>query len=458
MNGFLKEMPYAEQAEIALLGACLVHDKSLSTALEKVKEDYFYVRHHPNIWNAIVKTHAAGKEVSHSTIASYFPDETRQKYIREIGVGVLDTSEKQVEFLIERLRDRYQRRELRWKIEAILDGLESDDPDDTAVKYMEELDGFLYELNEAQEIKGPNLNGMTEALKSIETAMNNGGVIGVSTGYNSLDNILGGFAKQDLIIVAGRPSMGKTSLALCIAETIQENVPTLFCSLEMSAEQISCKRLSLRTDIPTTKMREGKLQPVELQKLVEHSKPGNLWIDDTPALTPDQLLSRARRLKKSEGLGLIVVDYLQLMQASRDAQRQGSVQATTEISKKLKAIAKDLDVPVVALSQLSRAVEQRENKRPMLSDLRESGAIEQDADSVCFVYRDEYYLERDMPSRYERESDEKWSERLNNYHTRLEQAKGKAEVIVAKNRHGKIGTAVMEFIGETTKFAEIVDE
>lgn len=451
----MKDIIVAEEAEVALLGACLVHENTLARALEEVKEEYFYVRYHPNIWNAIVKTYAAGKEVSHATIASYFPDETRQKYIRELGLGVLDTSEKQVEFLIERLKDRYQRRELRWKLEEILSDIDSEDPDDTSGQIIDTLDGFLYKLNENEALHGPNLNGMADALRSIENAMNNGGVLGISTGFNSLDYILGGLAKQDLYIIAGRPSMGKTSLALCIAEKVQEHTPTLFCSLEMSAEQINCKRLSLRTNIPSSKMRDGSLQQSDLQKLVEHSKPGNLWIDESAGLTCDQLLARARRLKKAHGIGLIVVDYLQLMQASRDAQRQGSVQATTEISKKLKGIAKDLDVPVIALSQLSRGVESRESKRPMLSDLRESGAIEQDADCVMFVYRDEYYLERDFPTRYERESDEKWAERLNNYHQRLDEARGIAEVIVGKNRHGKIGTAKMKFIGDTTKFCDL---
>lgn len=452
------ELPYAEEAEIALLGACLVNDNALSTCLEQIKPDYFYVRKHPNIWNAIVKTHGAGKEVSHAGIASYFVEEDIQSYIKDMASVVFDTSDKQIEFLIERLKDRWQRRELKWELDKVLEGLESDDPEDTATEIIEYLDGFLYRLNDEEQTKGPDLLGMQEALKSIENAMNNGGVIGVSTGFKALDEILGGLAKQDLCIIAGRPSMGKTSLALCIAEKIQENTPTLFCSLEMSAEQISCKRLSLRSDIPVSKMREGTLTKPELQRLVELGNPGQLWIDDTAGMTCDQLMSRARRLKKAHGLGLIVVDYLQLMNASSDARRQGSVQATTEISKGLKGIAKDLDVPVIALSQLSRSVESRESKRPMLSDLRESGAIEQDADNVMFVYRDEYYLERDVPARYERESDEKWAERLNNHHERLEQSKGKAEVIVAKNRHGRIGTATMKFTGETTKFEELSNE
>lgn len=453
----MKYKPYSEDVESALIAACLVNNEALSIAIERIQDDHFYVRNHPRIWNAITKLYNSGKEITSTSVASFFSDEELTKYIQEISAFCIDSSPKQIDILIERLIELWQRRTLIWKLEETLTELESEDPDDRANEVIEELDAFLYKLNSEEDIKGPNLNGMQDAIEAINRAMKNGGVVGVSTGFKEIDKILGGFAKQDLIIIAGRPSMGKTSLALCMAEKIQEKEPVLFCSLEMSAEQISCKRLSLRTNIPATKMREGSLSQAEVNTIIASQNPGQLWIDDQAAISPDQLLSRARRLKKQYGLGAIVVDYLQLMSASRDAQRQGSVQATTEISKRLKGIAKDLDVPVIALSQLSRALESRESKRPMLSDLRESGSIEQDADSVMFVYRDEYYLERNYPEKFNKESDENYSKRLNTYHERLNEAKGKAEVIVAKNRHGRIDTAVMEFIGETTKFTDLED-
>ena len=448
---------HSETLESFLLSACMLKENDLSYAIEHCRADYFYTRFFPKIWDAIKKLYYAGKPVTPETVGSYFANNPRaQKNIEEIRLDESNLATFDVEYAVNRLRDLWQRRQMIWKLEGLIEDLQEEtDPEATVDKDIESLEGFLYDLTQETEKKGPNQEGMMSALRGIEAALKSGGVVGVSTGFSSLDQILGGFAKQNLIIVAGRPSMGKTSLALCMAELIQQSIPTLFCSLEMSAEEISCKRLSLRTNIPTTKMREGKITPDEQRLLMDNSTPGNLWIDDTPALSCDKLLARARRLKKEQNIGCIVVDYLQLMQASKDARRQGAVQATTEISKKLKAVAKELDLPVIALSQLSRAVEQRENKRPVLSDLRESGSIEQDADSVLFVYRDEYYLEREQPSRYDRESDEKWAERLGSHNDRLEQAKGKADVIVAKNRHGKIGTATLKFTGMTTKFEEL---
>ncbi|MDH5454356.1 MAG: replicative DNA helicase, partial [Paracoccaceae bacterium] len=292
-----------------------------------------------------------------------------------------------------------------------------------------------------------------------------GGLAGISTGLTDLDKKLGGLHPSDLLIVAGRPSMGKTSLATNIAfniakahkrgkladgseGTVDGGVVGFF-SLEMSSEQLAARILSEASEVPSEQIRRGDMTEVEFRRFVEAAKALEacpLYIDDTPALPISQVAARARRLKRTHGLDVLMVDYLQLLKGSSKDNR---VQEVSEITQGLKAIAKELNIPVVALSQLSRQVENRDDKRPQLSDLRESGSIEQDADVVMFVYRDEYYKEREKPGDHEIDKMAAWQEVM-------EQVHGKAEVIIGKQRHGPIGHVELSFEGRFTRFGNLV--
>ena len=315
--------------------------------------------------------------------------------------------------------------------------------------------------------------GFQSFLKAVTDAVNianaayrrEGGLAGISTGLIDLDKKLGGLHPSDLLIIAGRPSMGKTSLATNIAFNIAkaykrgrtaEGVEGAvqggvvgFFSLEMSAEQLAARILSEASEVPSEQIRRGDMTEAEFRRFVEAAKALEacpLYIDDTPALPISQVAARARRLKRTQGLDVLIIDYLQLLKGSS---KENRVQEVSEITQGLKAIAKELNIPVIALSQLSRQVESREDKRPQLSDLRESGSIEQDADVVMFVYRDEYYREREKPGDDNLEAMAKWQEAMARVH-------GKAEVIIGKQRHGPIGTIELSFEGRFTRFGNLV--
>ncbi|HUY69285.1 MAG TPA: replicative DNA helicase, partial [Alphaproteobacteria bacterium] len=282
-----------------------------------------------------------------------------------------------------------------------------------------------------------------------------------------LDRKLGGLQKSDLVILAGRPSMGKTALATNIAFNAarkfhdsdgKEGAAVAFFSLEMSSEQLATRLLGEHANVPSDKIRRGEIKTEDFAKFVEASKilaRAPLYIDDTPGLSVAALRTRARRLKRMvPHIGMIVIDYLQLLRGSarRDENR---VQEVSEITRSLKALAKELDVPVLALSQLSRAVEAREDKKPQLADLRESGSIEQDADVVMFVYREEYYHTRGEPTRRQDEAEEKFNLRYQRWQERGEEIRNVAEVLIAKQRHGPIGTVELHFDGPFTRFSDL---
>lgn len=310
------------------------------------------------------------------------------------------------------------------------------------------------------------LKAVTEAVSTANAAYKrDGGLSGVSTGLIDLDAKLGGLHKSDLLILAGRPSMGKTSLATNIAYNIAKTyrkgttadgtVGTVdggvvgFFSLEMSAEQLAARILSEAAEIPSEKIRAGNMSEVEFRRFIEAAKDLEacpLFIDDTPALPISQLAARARRLQRKHGLDALFVDYLQLVRGS--GRSENRVNEVSEITMGLKAIAKELNIPVVALSQLSRQVENREDKRPQLSDLRESGSIEQDADVVMFVYREEYYKEREKPGDHELDKMATWQAEMDALH-------GRAEVVVGKQRHGSIGHVDLSFEGQFTRFGNL---
>jgi len=328
----------------------------------------------------------------------------------------------------------------------------------------------LYKLAE----QGQSERGFQSFLKAVTDAVNianaayqrEGGMSGVSTGLIDMDKKLGGLHKSDLLILAGRPSMGKTSLATNIAFNIAktyrrgtrpdgsegavEGGVVGFYSLEMSAEQLAARILSEASEVPSEQIRRGDMTEGEFRRFVDAAKSLEacpLYIDDTPALPISQLAARARRLKRTHGLDVLIIDYLQLVRPA--SAKDSRVNEVSEITQGMKAIAKELDIPVIALSQLSRAVENREDKRPQLSDLRESGSIEQDADVVMFVFREEYYKEREKPGDNELDKMAAWQDDMERLH-------GRAEVIIGKQRHGPIGTVDLSFEGRFTRFGNLV--
>ena len=333
-----------------------------------------------------------------------------------------------------------------------------------------EAEQKLYQLAEQGQVE----SGFQSFLKAVTDAVNvanaayqrDGGLSGVSTGLVDMDAKLGGLHRSDLLILAGRPSMGKTSLATNIAFNVakaykrgltHEGVEGAvnggvvgFYSLEMSAEQLAARILSEASEIPSQQIRSGDMTESEFRRFVDAAKALEacpLFIDDTPALPISQLAARARRLKRTHGLDLLIVDYLQLVRGTGKSENR--VNEISEITMGLKAIAKELDIPVIALSQLSRQVENREDKRPQLSDLRESGSIEQDADVVMFVFREEYYKEREKPGDHELDKMAVWQEEMERLH-------GRAEVVIGKQRHGPIGTVELSFEGRFTRFGNLV--
>ncbi len=333
-----------------------------------------------------------------------------------------------------------------------------------------EAEQQLYKLSEQGQVE----SGFQSFLKAVTDAVNvanaayqrEGGLAGVSTGLIDMDKKLGGLHRSDLLILAGRPSMGKTSLATNIAFNIAKSYKrgrtadggegTIdggvvgFFSLEMSAEQLAARILSEASEVPSEQIRRGDMTEAEFRRFVDAAKALEacpLYIDDTPALPISQLAARARRLKRTHGLDVLIVDYLQLVRPA--TAKDSRVNEVSEITQGLKAIAKELDIPVIALSQLSRQVENREDKRPQLSDLRESGSIEQDADVVMFVFREEYYVEREKPSDEKLEEMAAWQDRMEHLH-------GKAEVIIGKQRHGPIGSVELSFEGRFTRFGNLV--
>jgi replicative DNA helicase len=333
-----------------------------------------------------------------------------------------------------------------------------------------EAEQKLYKLAE----QGQSESGFQSFLKAVTDAVNianaayqrEGGMSGVSTGLIDMDKKLGGLHKSDLLILAGRPSMGKTSLATNIAFNIAktyrrgtrpdgsegavEGGVVGFYSLEMSAEQLAARILSEASEVPSEQIRRGDMTEGEFRRFVDAAKSLEacpLYIDDTPALPISQLAARARRLKRTHGLDVLIIDYLQLVRPA--SAKDSRVNEVSEITQGMKAIAKELDIPVIALSQLSRAVENREDKRPQLSDLRESGSIEQDADVVMFVFREEYYKEREKPGDNELDKMAAWQDDMERLH-------GRAEVIIGKQRHGPIGTVDLSFEGRFTRFGNLV--
>ena len=466
----IRELPNNIAAEQNYLGALLYDNQVLDKTNDLLRQEHFFDPLHGKIFAFTSKLIMRGQVANHVTLKAMITsdvavlDEDVDSYLGDLIDGVISISD--ASDYAQLIHDSYLRRELIRISDTVIRDASQPDIDNSAFRQIEAAEQYLFNLAEndiAETGLRPFLSVLTETIRQAEIAANSEGHLsGLSTGLTGLNNLLGGMHKSDLIILAGRPGMGKTALATNIAfhaatttRTGERAAPVAFFSLEMSAEQLGLRILSERSELDSEKIRRGKLKTDEFNKLVDANREINMapfFIDDTPALSISQLASRARRMKRTSGLGLVVVDYLQLLQAQIGIKPENRVQEISNITRSLKALAKELDIPVLALSQLSRAVEQREDKRPNLADLRESGSIEQDSDVVMFVYREEYYLSKSEPDRKDNETTEKYNERYDNWTKKLEKTAGLAEIQIAKQRHGPVGSVTLQFESRLTRF------
>jgi replicative DNA helicase len=467
------EMPHSVEAEQQLLGAILTNNDVYDRIASIIGPQHFHDPVHARIFEIAATRIAKNALASPVTLKAFLEDDEGLKelggpaYLARLAGAAISAFA--VRDYAQMIYDFAIRRELIGLGRDISDKAARVDVSSEPKDQIVEAEQQLYKLSE----QGQTESGFQSFLKAVTDAVNvanaafqrEGGLAGVATGLDDIDKKLGGLHRSDLLILAGRPSMGKTSLATNIAFNVAKAYKkgkkpdgtegaidggvVGFYSLEMSAEQLAARILSEASEVPSDQIRRGDMTEAEFRRFVEAAKALEacpLYIDDTPALVISQLAARARRLKRTHGLDVLIVDYLQLVRGT--GRSENRVNEISEITMGLKAIAKELDIPVIALSQLSRQVENREDKRPQLSDLRESGSIEQDADVVMFVYREEYYLSREEPSPNELEKVAIWQERM-------EQAHGKAEVIIGKQRHGPIGNVELSFEGRFTRFGNL---
>ncbi len=445
----LRLPPHSVEAEQSLLGALLIDNQAFDRVADTVAGEDFYRDDHRRIWRHIAKLIEANRPadvvtVSESIEASEDKDKTGgAAYLAALAQNT--PSALNIRRYAELVRERAIQRRLAQVATEIAENALAPTGKDVG-QLLDEAESKIFQIAESGARKDQGLVGISpvlakvfERIDHLHSQDNPSDITGVPTGFTELDQRTAGLQPGDLIIVAGRPSMGKTAFALNIAEHValhpSVRLPVAVFSMEMSASQLAMRMLSSMAKLDQTRLRTGRLNDEEWGRLTDEIGRLNetqIHVDETAALNALELRARARRMKREYGkLGLVVVDYLQLMSASS----QGENRATeiSEISRSLKALAKELDVPVIALSQLSRAVEQRNDRRPMMSDLRESGAIEQDADVILFIYREEVY----SPDK--------------------EEAKGRAEVIIGKQRNGPIGRVDLTFLGRYTRFANFQD-
>jgi replicative DNA helicase len=468
-------LPHNIEAEQALLGALLVNNDVYDRVASVVQAAHFFDPVHARIFETAAERIRRNALATPVTLKPFFEGDAG---LRELGGPAYLARLAGSAISLFAARDYAQLiYDLAIRRDLILIGQEiaekaarvtvQSEPRDQIV----EAEQALYQLGEQGKVDRGFQSFRTAVVDAVQVAnaayLRDGGLAGLSTGLIDLDKRLGGLHPSDLLILAGRPSMGKTSLATNIAFNIArsykkgvrpdgsegavEGGVVGFFSLEMSAEQLAARVLSEAARVPSHQIRHGDMTEEEMRRFIEAAKALEscpLFIDDTPALPISTIAARARRLKRQHGLDALFVDYLQLAKPA-STRSEGRVQEVSEITQGLKAIAKELNIPVVALSQLSRAVESREDKRPQLSDLRESGSIEQDADVVMFVFREEYYKEREKPGDHDIEAMVKWKDAMSALH-------GKAEVIIGKQRHGPIGAVDLAFEGEFTRFSNLV--
>lgn len=469
-----ESMPHSIEAEQQLLGAILTNNDVYDRVASVIGPKHFYEPVHARIFDIAAQRIAKNNLASPVTLKAFMEDDEGLKELggpaylaRLAGAAISAFAVRDYAQMIYDLAVRRDLIQLGRDISAKAAQVDvSSEPREQIVEAEQEL----YKLAEQGQVE----SGFQSFLKAVTDAVNvanaayqrDGGLSGVSTGLIDMDKKLGGLHRSDLLILAGRPSMGKTSLATNIAFNVAKAYKrgmkpdgtegaidggvVGFYSLEMSAEQLASRILSEAAEIPSHQIRSGDMTEAEFRRFVDAAKALEacpLFIDDTPALPISQLAARARRLKRTHGLDVLIIDYLQLVRGTGKSENR--VNEISEITMGLKAIAKELDIPVIALSQLSRQVESREDKRPQLSDLRESGSIEQDADVVMFVYREEYYKEREKPGDHELDKMAVWQEEMERLH-------GRAEVVIGKQRHGPIGTVDLSFEGKFTRFGNLV--
>jgi replicative DNA helicase len=473
--------PSNVEAEQSLLGALLANNKAYERVSEFLAPEHFADPIHGRIFGAIQRRIEAGQLADAVTLRAEFE---HNGLLDEVGgtaylgqllgamVGIINAGE-----YGKVIHDAWMRRQLVDLGEVIVNRAFGAEPELDGRQQLEAAEQSLFDLAKDNGAEG----GFVHFEKALATAVhhaaaafsNPGGVSGLSTGLRDFDAKTGGLHKSDLLILAGRPAMGKTALATKIAfgaarsilrkarEVDPNAIPrggVAIFSLEMSCDQLATRLLSEEARISGDRIRRGDILQRDFDKFLEVSRElANLplWIDDTPAITISALRTRCRRLQRTRGLDLVVVDYLQLMRPAAGTRPESRVLEISMITQGLKAIAKELSIPVIALSQLSRQVESREDKRPQLSDLRESGSIEQDADMVMFVYRDEYYLAQRQPKELNFENPQKLQEAMEKWQKDMEGAHNKAELIIAKQRHGPTGTIKLFFEGEFTRFGDL---
>ena len=438
----------AREAERAVLGGLMLETHRFDTVIQVIKENDFDGKDHQIIFQSMSELVEENKPLDPLTVSEKLDNKNSlnkvggKDYLVELATST--PSAANLEAYAEIIRQRSITRKL-MKANSEISELITNPQGQDGASLLDKAESMIFALNDETNKNDQNLQSMRELIPSTmdrlhELSNKSGGLIGSSSGFKDLDNKLQGLQKGDLVVVAGRPSMGKTSLAMNIAENVllddESNGAVLIFSLEMPGESLTTRMLSGMTKLNQQNVRSGMLKDDELRILLQQSeklKNMPLWIDDSSLLSPMELRAKARRLHRTEkdGLSLIVVDYLQLMQLPLSTENR--VNQISEISRSLKSLAKELNVPVIALSQLNRAVEQRPNKRPIMADLRDSGAIEQDADVILFIYRDEVYNED--------------SEQGN-----------KAEIIIGKQRNGPIGTVNLTFLKEFTRFENFTSD
>ena len=455
-------LPSNMEAEQYLLGSIMLNNELLNVVEDFLLPEYFTHALHIKIYVAMNKIFNKNLPISIPTISSVLHDDDDFKqnkseeylvFLSSNAIGVVNPKT-----YANIIYDIYLKRQLIAIGTDIIHQVNDLDVTNTALEKIEIIESKLFQLSEKGSIKKEFLSidkSVSSSLESINLARKDPkNVTGITSGFTDLDKKLSGFQKSDLIIIAGRPSMGKTALALNIAlnatkeQNIEKKYTIGFFSLEMSSEQLVTRMLSVLSSINSINLRMGKVSEECYNKLRDKANDlseRNIFIDDTPALSVNSIRSRARRLKRQNKLDMIIIDYLQLVRVKNNYDNR--VFEISEITQGLKAIAKDLDIPVIAISQLSRAVEQRQDKKPLLSDLRDSGTIEQDADIVMFVYREEYYLSRSVPQIGSKEYEE-WQEKMG-------RVANLAEVSIAKHRNGPIGNVNLFYENNFAKFSNL---
>ena len=473
--------PSNVQAEQALLGALLANNKAYERVSEFLVPEHFADPIHGRIYQAISRRIEAGQLADAVTLKAEFE---HGGVLDEVGgvaylaqllgamIGIINAGE-----YGRAVYDAWLRRQLIDVGETVVNNAFGAEPELDGTKQIEAAEQALFDLATSDGANGGFVSferALTEAIEGAERAFHRAGhVSGLTTGLRDVDSRTGGMHPSDLLILAGRPGMGKTALATKIAygaalallaearaagPEVAPRAQVAVFSLEMSAEQLATRLLSEEARISGDRIRRGDIGQKEFDSFVRVSRDIAalpIQIDDTPAVTLSALRTRCRRLKRTKGLALVVVDYLQLMRPSAGTRPENRVLEISQITQGLKAIAKELAVPVLALSQLSRAVESREDKRPQLSDLRESGTIEQDADAVMFIYRDEYYLAQKMPKEMAFDNGDKFQTAIDKWQQDMDRAHNKAELILAKQRHGPTGRIDLFFEAEFTRFADL---